>query len=83
MIDFEFEGGCTLHVEGRFYMFKAVDNVYCLGLYSDPSTVIGNNIIQSQTVVFDLDNKQLGIAPSNISFDLISLYVIFIIVFRK
>lgn len=83
MIHFEFEGGCTLDVEGRFYMFKAVDTVYCLGLYSDPSTVIGNNIIQSQTVVFDLDNKQLVIAPSNISFDLISLQVTFIVVFRE
>ena len=51
-------------------MFHTADNVYCLGLHSDPTTVIGNNIMQSQSFVFDMEQKQLGVAKSDISFDL-------------
>ena len=69
-MDWVFSGGCTLHVEARFYMFHTADNVYCLGLHSDPTTVIGNNIMQSQSFVFDMEQKQLGVAKSDISFEL-------------
>ena len=49
-------------------MFNAVETVYCLGLFPDPTTVIGNNILQSQSVVFDLEKKEFGVAKANISF---------------
>lgn len=68
VIHWEFSSGCTLHVEARFYMFLVSDSVYCLGFHSDPTTVIGNNIMQGQSFVFDMEKKQMGVARSNISF---------------
>ena len=41
--------------------------MYCLGVYSDPSTVIGNNFLQGQSVVFDLEKRRWGIGAANIS----------------
>ncbi|KNB42064.1 aspartic proteinase-like protein 2 [Blastocystis sp. subtype 4] len=64
-----FSGGCVMHVEGRYYMFSPVEHVFCMGIYSDPSTVIGNNILQNQNAVFDLESKRFGIAKANISFE--------------
>ena len=58
-----------MHVEGRYYMFSPVELVFCMGIYSDPSTVIGNNILQNQNAVFDLESKRFGIAKANISFE--------------
>lgn len=57
-----------MKVNASFYMFNAVETVYCLGLFPDPTTVIGNNILQSQSVVFDLEKKEFGVAKANISF---------------
>lgn len=48
-------------------MYEVESRVWCMGVYSDPSTVIGNNILQDQNAVFDLKNKQWGIAQANIS----------------
>lgn len=58
-----------MHVEGRYYMFSPVEHVFCMGIYSDPSTVIGNNILQNRNAVFDLESKRFGIAKANISFE--------------
>lgn len=66
-LHFTFTGGCAMQVEGRYYMFSPVDRVYCLGIYSDPSTVIGNNILQNQNAVFDLESKRFGVAKADIS----------------
>ena len=41
--------------------------MYCLGVYSDPSTVIGNNFLQGQSVVFDLEKRRWGVGVANIS----------------
>ena len=59
--------GCALEVAGRFYMFQAEGSVYCLGVYADPSTVIGNNFLQGQSVVFDLEKRRWGVGVANIS----------------
>ena len=63
----ELGASCALEVEGRFYMFQAEGTVYCLGVYSDPSTVIGNNFLQGQSVVFDLEKRRWGVGAANIS----------------
>ena len=63
-----FVGGCKFTVSPHFYMFSPVNHVYCMGVYSDPSTVIGNNILQGHNAVFDLEKRQFGIAKANISF---------------
>lgn len=58
---------CALEVPGENYMFQTEGSVYCLGLYADPTTVIGNNFLQGQSVVFDLEKQRWGVAPANIS----------------
>ena len=63
----ELGASCALEVEGRFYMFQAEGSVFCLGVYSDPSTVIGNNFLQGQSVVFDLEKRRWGVGAANIS----------------
>ena len=59
--------GCPYTVKGHHYMYEVESRVWCMGVYSDPSTVIGNNILQDQNAVFDLKNEQWGIAQANIS----------------
>ena len=59
-------------------MFSPVNNVYCMGVYSDPTTVIGNNILQNHHAVFDLENRRFGIASANISFKVIALHDLYI-----
>lgn len=63
----ELGASCALEVAGAFYMFQAEGTVYCLGVYSDPSTVIGNNFLQGQSVVFDLEKRRWGVGAANIS----------------
>lgn len=63
----QLESGCALEVAGEFYMFQAEGLEYCLGVYADPSTVIGNNFLQGHSVVFDLEKRRWGVAVANIS----------------
>lgn len=60
--------GCPFVVDPHHYMYEVESHVWCMGVYSDPTTVIGNNILQNQNAVFDLKNKQWGIAKANISY---------------
>ncbi|KAK8821570.1 hypothetical protein WA556_002019, partial [Blastocystis sp. ATCC 50177/Nand II] len=57
--------GCPFVVDPHHYMYEVESHVWCMGVYSDPTTVIGNNILQDQNAVFDLKNKQWGIAKAN------------------